>query len=292
MACGDALGAGYEFGPALPPSTVIVMDGGGPFDWAPGEWTDDSSMAIPLLQELATGNDLRDDAALDRVTSAWISWAQTANDVGNQVRAVTGAATAPTASALRDSADAFTARNERSAGNGSLMRVTPVALGYLSDEGAAVEAARASSSLTHPDPDAVEACVLWTVLIRRAVLTGSLDPAAALAHVSPVWADRLAEAEQRMPIDFPHNGWVVHALQAAWSGIRHGADAVDALEIIVRAGNDTDTVAAIAGGLIGAVHGESALPAAWRAKVHGWPGLRGDDLAALAERAAVGLTRD
>lgn len=54
----------------------------------------------------------------------------------------------------------------------------------------------------------------------------------------------------------------------------------------VRAGNDTDTVAAIAGALLGARYGASAVPAGWRAQVHGWPGLRADDLVDLARRAA------
>ena len=54
----------------------------------------------------------------------------------------------------------------------------------------------------------------------------------------------------------------------------------------VRAGDDTDTVAAIAGALLGARHGASAVPAEWRAAVHGWPGLTADDLVELAVRAA------
>ena len=50
MACGDALGAGYEFGPPLGADVVVVMAGGGSFGWAPGEWTDDTSMAIAIAR--------------------------------------------------------------------------------------------------------------------------------------------------------------------------------------------------------------------------------------------------
>ena len=58
-ACGDALGAGYEFGPPLPADQPVGMVGGGPFGWAPGEWTDDTSMAVAIAEVAATGADLR-----------------------------------------------------------------------------------------------------------------------------------------------------------------------------------------------------------------------------------------
>ena len=71
-ACGDALGAAYEFGPPLPDDTDVAMIGGGPFGWAPGEWTDDTSMAIPIARAAATGADLRDEAVLDGIAAAWV----------------------------------------------------------------------------------------------------------------------------------------------------------------------------------------------------------------------------
>ena len=92
------------------------------------------------------------------------------------------------------------------------------------------------------------------------------------------------------PAEFTRNGWVVEALQGAWSAIvtAPGAGTADhlrlSLEAAVRGGNAADTVAAIAGGLVGAAYGASAVPAEWRQIVHGWPGLRGDDLIALASR--------
>jgi hypothetical protein len=85
----------------------------------------------------------------------------------------------------------------------------------------------------------------------------------------------------------------VHALQTAWWAITH-ADQSDArhlaraLELAVRAGNDTDTTAAIAGALLGARWGASAVPARWRRILHGWPGLRAKDLITLAVRTANG----
>lgn len=320
LAAGDALGAGYEFGDPLPDDAVVGMIGGGGFGWAPGEWTDDTSMAVPIAQAAARGADLRDEAVLDEIVAAWITWARTAADVGVQTRAVLAEAerTGGTAAAARAAAQALHERSGRSAGNGSLMRTAPVALAFLHDADAAAEAARALSSLTHWDDDAGDACVLWTLAIRHAVLTGALDariglpalPAARRAR----WAALLDAAEQRRPRDFARNGWVVEALQAAWSSIhgavvaaavergsrparaahpdgaalRDGTALVDGLERAVRGGRDTDTVAAIAGGLLGAAFGASAVPSAWRRVLHGHPGLRAHDLVALGALAARG----
>ena len=180
----------------------------------------------------------------------------------------------------------------RTAGNGSLMRTAPVALAYLDDEDAMVEAARAISGLTHFDPDAGDACALWCSAIRHAVLTAEIDVRIGLRHISSdrhdLWVERLDEADAAPPASFPNNGWVVSALQAAWSAIvttrspQGGADHLPAaLDAAVRAGFDTDTVAAIAGGLVGAAYGASSVPIEWRGLLHGWPGLNGDDLTAL-----------
>ena len=290
MACGDALGAGYEFGPPLPGSTEVLMKGGGQFDWAPGEWTDDTSMAVPIARAIASGQDLSDERVLDEIVAAWVSWARTAPDVGIQLRAVLGTAAAPTAAGVREAARKHHDRNGRSAGNGSLMRTAPVALAYLDDPAALAAAARALSDLTHVETDAGDACVLWCLAIRHAVLTGELDVRVGLAALPAArrerWAGLIDAADAHPPAYFEQNGWVVQALQGAWSAISRApsADASQlrlALEAAVRGGRDTDTVAAIAGGLVGARWGASAVPGEWLRIVHGWPGLTAADLVEL-----------
>lgn len=87
-ACGDALGAGYEFDPPERIPAQVGMVGGGPFGWEPGEWTDDTSMAWVIAEVVASGAELRDDEAQDQIAAGWHAWMLQAKDVGAQTRAV------------------------------------------------------------------------------------------------------------------------------------------------------------------------------------------------------------
>ncbi len=110
------------------------------------------------------------------------------------------------------------------------------------------------------------------------------------------WAQLIDEAETKQPRDFDRNGWVVQAMQGAWSASVHTPVPADdsrngtyevqhfqhALEAAVRGGRDADTVAAIAGALLGARWGVTAIPVAWQRILHGWPRLRQRNLIKLA----------
>ncbi|MGW7258691.1 ADP-ribosylglycohydrolase family protein [Streptomyces sp. NPDC054834] len=310
-AVGDALGVPYEFKATLRDDQQPLMIGGGLGPYKPGEYSDDTQMQVCIAEVAAGGADLRTPEALDAIAVNFQGWLSGgASDVGAQTRAVLSAARrAPGApgAALLDAARLFTAANERSAGNGSLMRTGIVALGHLGDAFEMAEAATAVSALTHPDPDCADACVLWCSGIRTAVLHGTFDGVRGGLELLPAerreaWARRLDEAEANPPHHFANNGWVVHALQAAWSAITRTAvpelNPAErsfpaqhfglALEAAVRAGTDTDTVAAIAGALLGARWGCSGIPLEWQQAVNGWPGLTGADLVRLAALTARG----
>ena len=89
-AAGDALGAPYEFQPPRGPELEVAMVGGGGFGWEPGEWTDDTAMAIAIAEVAATDKDLRDESAQDAIVARWHDWAQSAKDVGVQTRSCPG----------------------------------------------------------------------------------------------------------------------------------------------------------------------------------------------------------
>lgn len=315
LASGDALGVPYEFGRPPGAEEYAAMTGGGLGDFAPGEWSDDTSMAVAVAEVAATGADLATEPALDAVAEGFLRWHRSGPaDIGVQTSAVLGAAArrltrgeAGASRVMGEEAAAYAARHAHSAGNGALMRTAPVALAHLGSRTACAEAARAVARLTHADPLAGDSCVLWCEAIRVAVLEGRIDVTAGLDLVPDErresWAGWLADAAdvernraERVPGErFSPNGFTVAALQAAAAAITSteappeepGAGSFaclhlqEALHAAVRIGHDTDTVAAIAGALLGARWGASAVPWRWRRAVHGWPGRDSRDLVSL-----------
>ncbi|MEE3851763.1 ADP-ribosylglycohydrolase family protein [Gordonia sp. LSe1-13] len=292
-AVGDALGVPYEFETrVLHDDETPQMLGGGLGDFAPGEWSDDTSMAMAIALVAATGADLTTDDALDAIAENFLRWFDgNPPDVGNQTRAVLGAtrrridAGADGVSRImRDESRRYADANPRSAGNGALMRTAPVAVALLADRHKLARAARLVASLTHADPLAGDSCVLWCEAIRVAVLDGHIDIRAGLDLIpddrQPTWTQWLDDATTQSPKVFTPNGFTVTALQSAAAAIVQtpATDATHfqrALDTAIRIGNDTDTVAAIAGGLLGARWGADAVPADWRTAVHGWPNHNG-----------------
>ncbi len=303
-AAGDALGAGYEFGPPLSADTAVEMKGGGAFQFAPGEWTDDTQMSAAVLTPLAAGN-----TSLELIESGFRAWFDSGPaDVGSQTR---GVLSKP--GPLIEAAASYQASDRDAAGNGSLMRTGPVALAHLGDRPAIASLAADVSALTHPHADCQDACVLWSLAVDTAIRTAPPDAPFDWVHAvrqgldlvpddrQARWSDLIDEAVADPPIAFENNGWVVHAFQAALSAIVHTPvpdrepcrHLQHSLETAVRCGGDTDTVAAIAGSLLGARWGATAIPLSWRRVLHGRrtyrePPLRVADVDAMARLAARG----
>lgn len=318
-AAGDALGAPYEFQPPMPDSEEIDMIGGGVLDWEEGEWTDDTAMAIVVLEAslaASDGHDLRVETAQDHIAREWYSWSLGTPDIGTLTSLVVRTAAefaredghyAPRARDFRRAAASAHEQLPASAGNGSLVRVHVSVLPYLlSPVEDAVEAIAAVCGLTHVHPDTIEACTLWGLAVRHAILTGEIDVRVGLPQLPQErraeWLERIEEAEGMTPARFRRNGWVVGAFQAAWAAIvgigpiPEGKFAqrdalVAALESAVRAGYDTDTVASITGALMGAALGPKAVPPEWRRELFGWPSYEVDELAGLVERVIAPLVR-
>lgn len=305
QACGDALGVPYEFGPALPDSFEPQMVGGGPFGFDPGEHSDDTAMAVCIAEVAAAGADLTADEALDEIAQRFLDWAAGSKDVGaqtSQIFAETQHGDGPVGARMRIASQTHAAAHPGRVGNGALMRTAIVGLTRVDDREHTAASARAVASLTHADPLGLDSCVLWSEAVRLAVTTGRLDLASGLDLLPDArrdqWAAWIDEATDVDPRTFARNGFTVWALQAAWAAItwtptialdveagrfpaQHFAEA---LKNAVRTGDDTDTVAAIAGGLLGAAWGQSAVPLDWARRVHGYGDHRADGLVALAHR--------
>jgi ADP-ribosyl-[dinitrogen reductase] hydrolase len=296
-AVGDALGAPYEFGPpgafsarfpapGSPSGGGHEMCGGG--GWDPGEATDDTQMAVHVAQSLLD----RGRLDLPDIFARFQRWAAAdPKDIGLQTENVL------TNGHPWDRAAAEHARiNPRAAGNGSLMRATPAAV-YFAGQGraATMAAARRISALTHGDPAAGEGTAIYHELIRVG-LEGN-DPldalGDALAGVDPLHRERYATvlAADWHPTDATEsNGAVWPCLGSAVWALRTTRGFAEALRAAVDLGGDTDTVAAVTGGLAGAVYGFDAIPVRWTDRVHlSLPGeaervLRLPDLVSLADR--------
>jgi ADP-ribosylglycohydrolase len=304
QACGDALGVPYEMG--APPIGDAVMSGGGLGPYEPGEWSDDTQMTLCVARVAAEGHDLESKVALDRISEGFENWlVDGATDVGTQTRAIlirAGELEGPAHERLRTASQELHARTGLTAGNGALMRTAIVGIASPGNRDATARAARAVAELTHTDPLAGDSCVLWSEAIRIAVTEGRLDLLGGLDLVSPEhrddWRAWIKEATGARPAQFKNNGFTVTALQAAWAAIT-STDLEDGsavhlqrgLQAAVRAGWDTDTVAAIAGALLGARYGSSAVPTQWRRMVHGWPGLRAHDIVELSVSTFLGGRR-
>lgn len=286
-AVGDALGAGYEFA-QVREDLVPEMIGGGLGNFEPGEWTDDTSLTWIVAEAAAEHKTFDTSDSLDMVARGFRTWYDThPPDIGGTTsRAISGAGKAPDAAGMRVSA-----LRANGSTNGSLMRTSPVVLPYLDDPDRLVVAAKAVSALTHSAWEATGACAVWSLILRHAVLTGELDVDEAL-QVLPVversfWSVTVHAAMTGRPSTFHRNGRAVVALQAALSSVTHsrGYDFVDSLYTAVRIGHDTDTVASIAGALVGALHGVDAIPQDWLDIAHGYPGKTGSDLDKLVIEA-------
>ena len=314
LACGDALGVAYEGGPPLAAEFKPQMKGGGYGPYSAAEYSDDTQMAVCIAQVAATGANLAEDEALDAIAARFLAWARGgANDIGLQTQSVLARARrlkGPAGRRLRRAAsEYYELHPDHAAGNGALMRTAVVGLSAAHDRKRTAIAARAIAALTHADPLAGDSCVLWSEAIRVAVVGGRCDLSGGLDLIPEQrrqwWRNRIESATDAPPSRFTRNGFSPEALQAAWAAITSTPLPADdpaacrsasqhlklALQAAVRSGNDTDTVAAITGSLLGAFWGASAVPLAWAEAVHGWSGdavlpvYRAAELIQLAEQA-------
>jgi ADP-ribosyl-[dinitrogen reductase] hydrolase len=172
LAAGDTLGTTVEFKSPGTFEQVVYMLGGGPFGLAPGQWTDDTSMALCLAESLVVrgGFDPRDQMA--RYVRWWrdgyLSSTGGFFDIGATVSA-----------ALRrfeETGDPYSGSTDpRSAGNGWLMRLAPAVMFHAADPRTAVELAGESSRTTHGAATAVDSCRYLAGLIVGALAGAAKD---------------------------------------------------------------------------------------------------------------------
>lgn len=281
---GDALGAAVEFSSwnsirRRYPDGVRDIVGGGPFGWPPGHATDDTDLTrAVLLAYLRPGDDVV-RAAADHMLAWWCGdWP--GRQPGSRPRDVGGA----TATGLRTygrGRDPYASgAGVGRAGNGSLMRCIPTGLA-VADRGRRVHESQQISAITHDDPRCTVACAAYNDMVAALLAGATPDRAVAAGHevatelaVPPVVEAieygrylrpaMLARTGQTFLAD-DAAGFVLDSLSLAVAAVLDARPLPDVLIDIVRIGNDTDTNAAIAGGLLGVRDGVTAIPAGWMA---------------------------
>ena len=276
LAACDAVGTTLEFEAPGTFEPITDMVGGGPFKLQPGQWTDDTSMALCLAASLIEcfGFDAKDQ--MERYVRWWrtgyMSSDGTCFDIGNTVKAAL-------AKFEKDGNPFAGSTDPMTAGNGSIMRLAPVPLAFFNDPVNAIERAAESSRTTHGARVAVDSCRYMAAIIVGA-LNGATKEELLSANYSPepgywdrnplcpeIAAIALGSFKTSEPPVIKGSGYSAKALEAALWAFYKSSDFKEGCLLAANLGDDADTTAAIYGQITGAHLGVDAIPAEWLAKV-------------------------
>ena len=247
-AVGDALGVPYEFR-AGGTFECTGMVGHGSHDVPAGTFSDDTSMTLATCDSLRATGGAVDVDDMRRRFIAWME--QGAYAIDGRVFDIGGT----TAAALRAGVGAA---GEHDNGNGSLMRILPLAFTDATDDQIAQV-----SAITHAHSTSRRACVTYVHLARD--LAAGMSVADAIAHIEDTAAPftRLHGIAKLPRNEIRSSGYVVDTLEAALWCLATTTSYLDCVRAAVNLGEDTDTVAAVAGGLAAIVYGENGIPSSW-----------------------------
>jgi len=259
LAIGDAMGAPYEFSPR----GFLVANHygeGGVHGVSKGEWTDDTSMALCIAKSLidCRGFDANDQMRryLDWYEHGYFCTRERCFDIGATVR-----------TALQNykrSGDPYSGvAGDGNSGNGSLMRIAPIAIFYKDDKEALVEYAAKSSQTTHKSQLAVDACVVYAQLIAKAIGGASKEELLSkdLLETTTLRSEvrRIVEGSYKEHKAFRSSGFVLHTLESALMAFYTTKTFEEGLRKVIALGEDTDTAGAVYGQLAGAYYGYDAI---------------------------------
>ena len=304
LALGDALGTAVEFCKpgSFEPLTDIV--GGGPFRLLAGQWTDDTAMALCLAESLLRcqgGGDANDQLA------TFARWMDDGHNASNTRCFDIGTTTRAALMRFKGKAHKAPEGEGRNAGNGSLMRLAPMALLTADAEPAsAISQCGQSSRTTHDDPRAVDACRYMGALLVGALRGDSKETLLSPLYTPPGAGTDLWQGEKALcaeveavargsfrskggPPQICGGAFAPTSLEAALWAFASSTTFAEGALLVANLGDDADTVAAIYGQLAGAHYGAAALPPTWVAKLVHKPLLRAaaDGLHELATARAA-----
>ncbi len=274
LAIGDAVGTTLEFKSRDSYPMLTDMIGGGPFGLKPGEWTDDTAMALALADSLAAHPNLDEADLMHR----FVEWHEKGTYSCTGSCFDIGITTSQALSRWKRTGDPFAGSTDpQTAGNGSLMRLAPVAIRHWGNRALLRDVAARQSRTTHAAPEAVDACVAYAEALadaiegarRSEVLRDRLEPyaGAVAAIMAGGWRGKRRK-------DIRASGYVAHSPEASiWSFARTD-NFRDAILLAANLGEDADTTGAITGQLAGAFYGSDGLPRNWVDRVAWQPRIR------------------
>ena len=276
LAVGDALGTSIEFRPPGSFTPIADITGGGPFGLKPGEWTDDTSLALCLAESLI---EIKGFSKEDQLTR-YVRWMDEGHLSSNGRCFDIGNTTSYSLQRFKQTGELETdLTSPHNAGNGSIMRLAPVPMFYGSDALKAVTMSGESSKTTHGAETAVDACRYFGGLIYGAL--NGVDKEALLSErycpVEGYWRDhRLVDEvdevacgsyKWRDPPMIVGSGYVVRSLEAALWAFHNSGSFEEGCLLAVNLGDDADTTGAVYGQLAGAYYGVDMIPAGWRDRI-------------------------
>lgn len=265
LAVGDAIGTTVEFQPRESFEPVTDLTGGGVFSLQAGQWTDDTSMALCLGQSLLDCNGFNPKDQMDKylqwLNNGYMSSNGECFDIGNTVSAAL--------SKYKRTGKPYAGSvEERSAGNGSIMRLAPIPMFYLNDKDMLSYAAN-SSRTTHGHEDCTSACVVMANMIKMALLGHDKDKIFSLpdCYVSGKIKNIIINQTYKNDSEIVGSGYVVKSLEAGLWAFYKGNSFKDCVLLAVNLGEDADTTGAITGQLAGAYYGYDSIPTDWVEKI-------------------------
>ncbi len=276
LATGDAVGTTLEFHKPGSFTPIDDMVGGGPFDLEPGEWTDDTTMALCLAESFVEQRTFDPHDHMQR----YVRWMREGYNSVKGYCFDIGGTTSTALRAFESTSDPYSGpTSPHSAGNGSIMRLAPVPLFYACNARQAIEKAGESSRTTHGAATAIDACRYMGALIVGAINGVSKEELLSERYcpVPGYWSeypldpaiDEIAAGsfKHKQPPDIIGTGYVVKSLEAALWAFYNTTTYREGCLLAVNLGNDADTTGAVYGQIAGAFYGEHGIPEAWLNKL-------------------------
>lgn len=277
LAVGDAVGAALEFSPKPTFAVLDDMVGGGPHRLKPGEWTDDTAMALALADSLIFDPTLNARDLMDRFVD-W-RWNGTYSCTGHCFDI--GITTSGALNRYRRHGNPLAgAEHPSQSGNGALMRLSPVAVRHWQNHPALDSVAALQTLTTHGSPDTLHASKIFVRLVASAIQGRSLTDLLA----GPIAQEVNGGFRGRHRDEIEGSGYVAKSLQAAIWAVNRTTSFRSAVLLAANLGDDADTTAAVAGQFAGAIYGRSGIPAGWLEKL-AWRERLEQTAASLYERS-------